>query len=91
MKLRNDFSLETRLLFEGVWECWICGQNGSNRGGLELHHITGRNSNEQTNAALVCQQCHSHMGHSKEEEEFLRRKTKIFLQRYEKKFNTTTK
>lgn len=42
-----------------------------NCGGLELHHITGRDSNSAFNAAPVCGRCHAKMGHSKEEEQKL--------------------
>lgn len=79
MFLNNPFSLDTRLLYLGVWYCWICGGNGQNKGGLELHHIVGRSSNSPLNSALLCHECHSHMGHSQEEERALFLKTLRFL------------
>lgn len=49
MHLDNPFSKETRELFRDVWVCWECGQNGQETGGLELHHITGRDSDSAYN------------------------------------------
>ena len=79
MNLKNPFTVETRLLFMGVWSCWDCGSNGVNRGGLEIHHIVGRSSNSPLNAALVCNACHAHFNHSQEEEQRLFFKTLKFL------------
>lgn len=67
MKLRNPFSEETRLLYLYRYDCDICGGNH----GLELHHITGRNSNSPLNASVVCRQCHEHLNHNQEEEKIL--------------------
>lgn len=79
MFLKNPFSLDTRYLFFGVWSCWICGQNGSQRGGLELHHIMGRNSDSPLNASLVCKVCHEKLNHNQEEEQMLFFKTMRYL------------
>lgn len=79
MNLRNPFTLETRKLYIGIWYCWECGGNGTNNGGLELHHIMGRISSSAFNSALLCHGCHSKMCHSQEEEQRLFRKTLIFL------------
>jgi len=38
---------------------------------LELHHITGRDSNSALNGVVVCHDCHSHFGHSRDEEQEL--------------------
>jgi hypothetical protein len=38
---------------------------------LELHHIVGRSSDAAVNGVVVCHECHSHYGHSKEEEQRL--------------------
>jgi len=55
MKLRNDFSDETRALFCFETTCWNCG-----RPNPELHHILGRVSNSPLNAYPLCQEhCHS--------------------------------
>jgi len=64
MQLAHPFSVDTRALFLGVWACFLCGANGQNRGGLELHHIWGRVSASPLNAALLCGECHRHCGHS---------------------------
>ena len=79
MYLKNPFTTETRLLYMGVWICWVCGQNGTQRGGLEIHHIVGRSSNSPLNSALVCHTCHEHLCHSQTEEQFLFFKTMRFL------------
>ena len=79
MKLRNGFSTETRELFRDCWACWICGMNGVNKGGLELNHTTGRNSDSPLNASLLCKECHSHIGHSAQEEDKLIAKTICYL------------
>ena len=58
--MKNNFSQETRSLFEEAWECWICGMNTSD----SLHHITGRGTEEGVessplNACLICNnKCH---------------------------------
>jgi hypothetical protein len=68
MHLDNPFSKETRELFRDVWVCWECGQNGQETGGLELHHITGRDSDSAYNAAILCKECHSMANHNYIEE-----------------------
>lgn len=67
MYLQYNFTDQVRKWFLGHWRCFLCGANGSDRGGLELHHILGRVSNSIFNAALVCGECHSHMGHNQSE------------------------
>lgn len=69
MKLKNPFSDETRQLFwEARYRCWKCGGNGTNTGGIELHHITGRDSSSPFNAAPLCKRCHNRVGHTNKEE-----------------------
>lgn len=71
MELKHPFSASVRELYRDVWQCWVCRQNGTQRGGLELHHILGRVSGSALNSALLCHQCHSGMCHSIEEEQAL--------------------
>lgn len=70
MKLQNEFTTKTRQLFMDAWRCFDCGSNGNKRGGLSLHHITGRDSNSPFNAAPLCGICHEKVGHTDEEEKF---------------------
>lgn len=63
MKLKNNFPEEVRNLYLYVYTCCLCGSNEM----LELHHLLGRISDSAFNSALVCNECHSHMGHSTEE------------------------
>ncbi len=79
MHLRNNFPDSVRLLFIDDWECFMCGQNGTQSGGLELHHIIGRGSCSALNAAILCNKCHRKIGHSFEEERDLLSKTIKFL------------
>lgn len=59
MKLKNNFSQETRNLFIDVeYLCFLCGGNGQDSGGMELHHILGRESNSPYNASPLCKECH---------------------------------
>ena len=71
MKLANPFPNEVRELFRDCWECWICHENGQRTGGLELNHITGRDSLAAFNASVLCKGCHTHIGHNNEEEAML--------------------
>lgn len=71
MYLSNPFSQQTRLLYLYRYDCDLCGRNGQGRGGLQLHHIFGRVSSSPLNASLLCGECHSHMGHSFEEQKKL--------------------
>lgn len=57
----NNFSEETRLVFEGIYKCWYCGMNKAD----SLHHIVGRGNKEgdvessPLNACLICNhKCH---------------------------------
>ena len=77
MKLRNPFSQETRLLFLYIYACFDCGRSDR---GLELHHITGRNSSAKENAIVLCIECHSRVGHTKKEEKRYKELTEIFLE-----------
>lgn len=80
MELKNSFSDHTRHLFLGCWECWECGQNGTATGGLELHHIKGRESKCALNASILCKKCHSHVGHTdKEHKKYLTKTIKFLL------------
>lgn len=67
MHLKNPFSEHTRNLYLYRWDCDKCGSNQR----LELHHITGRDSNSPFNASLVCNNCHAHFNHNQDEERFL--------------------
>jgi hypothetical protein len=66
MKLKNPFPDDVRNIWLDHWMCADCQTNGG--GMLELHHITGRDSNVAVNGVVVCNECHSHYGHTKEEE-----------------------
>lgn len=80
MYLKNPFPLEVRLLYlYNSYECWDCGGNGSNSGGIELHHIWGRISASALNSAPMCKECHNKIGHTREEHQRLLRKTIYFL------------
>ena len=61
IKTINNFSPETRLLFEGIYLCWWCGMNTAD----SLHHTVGRGNKEgdvessPLNACLICNhKCH---------------------------------
>lgn len=79
MKLHNDFTPATRTLYLYARSCFLCGANGWNRGGLEIHHVLGRISRSPFNSSLLCGECHGHMGHSREEHQGLFVKTLEFL------------
>lgn len=68
MKLSFPFPIEVRKLYLDCWKCWLCGENGQRKGGLEIHHVLGRVSDSAFNSSVLCKDCHSHMGHSQEEE-----------------------
>ena len=67
MQLRNSFPTWVRQIFMDCWACAKCGRNGQGRGGLEIHHIWGRISDRALNGAVLCNECHGHVGHSREE------------------------
>lgn len=67
MKLRFPFPLEVRNLYLYKQFCILCGSNGNERGGLELHHLLSRISDSAFNSAVLCGECHKHIGHSQEE------------------------
>jgi len=77
--MKNEFEDRVRLAFIDQWECGECGQNGCGTGGLELHHIKGRESNSALNGIVLCKSCHSHIGHSSQEENKYLEKTIRFL------------
>jgi len=80
MKLQNPFPQQVRLMYlYNSYTCWECGGNGSQSGGMELHHIWGRVSGSALNSAPLCKECHSHIGHTVEEQQNYLRKTIIFL------------
>jgi len=87
MKLSNPFSVDTRLLFDDIFWCYLCGENGSDCGGLELNHITGRDSASPFNASVLCKCCHEHVGHTQEEEQKLFHITQRVL--YTKQYRPT--
>lgn len=92
MLLDNTFLPEDRHIYLGIWYCWgikddgtYCGSNGSDCGGLELHHILGRKKYDKTlssilNSALLCKRCHDMVTHSLDEHRGLFLKTLQFLQ-----------
>lgn len=88
MNLNNPFPPDVRVIYMYCWECFECGQNGTATGGLELHHIWGRVSWSPLNCAVLCGECHSHVGHSQEEHQRLFRKAVQFLLREEYKLTT---
>lgn len=67
MRLSHPFSEQTRLLFLYCYKCGECGQNGSQTGGLELHHIYGRVSSSAYNAIVLCKWCHNRVCHNLDE------------------------
>lgn len=75
MELRNPFPSVVRLLYLYAYACIECGRNYP----LELNHITGRDSDSAFNASLLCRECHSHVGHTQEEEIRLFKKNLAFL------------
>ena len=91
MNLKNGFSQDDRSLYMGVWHCWgithdgsYCMSNGSDCGGLELHHIMGRRKQLKClssilNSALLCKRCHDRVTHSMDEHRQLFLKTMKFL------------
>jgi hypothetical protein len=80
MKLRNNFTIDTRKLYIDWWECFLCGGNGQNCGGLEIHHILSRVSNSPFNSSCLCIGCHKKVGHSQEEHKTIFKKTLLFLE-----------
>ena len=83
MKLNNPFTEKVRSLYLGHWVCFLCGANGWNRGGLEIHHILGRISDSAFNSSCLCGACHKHMGHSREEHQKIFYQTIQFLKKQE--------
>lgn len=79
MDLAYPFSNETRWLYLYAYSCWMCGSNGTMRGGLELHHIYGRKSDSPFNSALLCGFCHRGISHNRQEHITLMQKTIEFL------------
>lgn len=76
MKLNNPFPDEIRNIFLYVYACFKCGRSDR---GLELHHITGRDSDSAFNACPLCKDCHAKIGHTQSEEKELYGYTKDFL------------
>lgn len=90
MHLYWPFSQETRNQFLYHQYCFKCKSNGWNRGGLELHHITGRGKFEKFkdsifNACVLCKYCHDSILHTPETHYYLTTLTFHFLKdiRYE--------
>ncbi len=55
MILRNNFTKETRVLFNQNTKCWFCGKNHNDC----LHHIMGRVSSSPLNACPLSNfDCH---------------------------------
>lgn len=57
----------------------MCGSNGQDRGGLEIHHITGRDSAAAFNSSCLCHMCHENIEHTNEREAELFLKTLKYL------------
>lgn len=69
MKLKHPFPQHKRELFRDIrYKCGGCGQNGTQTGGMELHHIRGRVSGSVFNGIPLCKRCHNLVGHTFEEE-----------------------
>lgn len=59
MKLRNNFTEKSRLLFLDLeYTCSMCLGNGIDSGGMSLHHILGREYKSPYNASPLCGKCH---------------------------------
>jgi hypothetical protein len=58
VKLRNNFSEETKGLFCFNNDCWSCGGSWGD-GNADYHHILGRISNSPLNLAPLCLGCHA--------------------------------
>lgn len=86
MFLPNPFPNEVRYLYLYEHGCHHCGRSNK---GLELNHITGRDSSSAFNASLLCVPCHGHVGHSQEEEIRLFKMNLTFLLR--EKYKPTEK
>jgi len=67
MKLKYDFPPKVRLLYLYHTACFLCGSNGSDCGGLEIHHILGRVSDSAFNSSCLCRCCHAKMVHNQQE------------------------
>ena len=80
MELKNPFSNETRNLFyEKRYQCFNCGANGWDRGGIECHHLLSRISSSPFNLAPLCGKCHQRVGHTRDEHRKLFNKTFFWL------------
>lgn len=61
-------SLVWRVMRRDEWQCKVCGENGSNSGGLTVHHIGGilesdwlakkGHKNVPSDLVTICAQCH---------------------------------
>lgn len=71
MKLNYNFPIEVRVLYLYHYSCFLCGSNGSDCGGLEIHHILGRVSDSAFNSSCLCKKCHSRIGHTREEHQLI--------------------
>lgn len=67
MKLQYDFLPRVRLLYLYHTACFLCGRNYP----LEIHHILGRVSDSAFNSSCLCNQCHSHVGHTRQEHQLI--------------------
>lgn len=79
MKMKNNFTENTRLLFFYNYDCFWCGQNGWDA----LHHILGRVSDSPLNASPIHNlKCHIGNGSldSFDNRSKLLKKTKRFLE-----------
>lgn len=85
MKLKNNFSIDTRVLFMDHWWCMVCSRNSM----PSLHHIAGRISDSPLNAIVLCDECHSKCNHNEDEEKKHFKITYNFLK--QNGYNTTTK
>ncbi len=92
MKLEHSFPTKVRALYMYTYQCYLCGGNGVNRGGLQIHHICGRKVGEEYlssvfNSSLLCGECHEHVTHSAEERLYLFTRTVQLC--YQEHYNPT--
>lgn len=66
------------MLFLYCYSCFNCQRSDR---GLEIHHITGRDSDSPFNAIPICLECHRVVGHTHKEEKHFFDLTIDFLAR----------
>ena len=78
MKLANPFTTEQRVIYMDHYQCLQCGRSDK---GIELNHITGRDSSSTFNISPLCTLCHTKIIHTQEEEKRLFQWNLAFLVR----------